>query len=321
MFIYDKAIQLRNSRLTFDARRRSEICCISHAHTDHIRLHDFVYATAPTVAFMQARLGKKFRAQTATFGQAFEVEGYRISFHPAGHILGSAQILAEREGQRLLYTGDFKLETSATAEPLQVQPCDLLIMECTFGRPHFKFPPRAELVERLCEWVACALREGRVPIIHAYALGKAQEAIKVLTDNGFAPLVHRTIMPYVRLYEKFGQHLGEAELLRSDSEVAGKVLIAPHNAREERMLKRIINRKTMLLSGWAVDTGFKYRNRVDDALPFSDHADFPALLEFVRRVNPKKIFTTHGPQEFAVYLRGLGYNAQPLEGAKQGELF
>lgn len=321
MFIYDNAIRLLDSRLAFDARRRSELCCISHGHTDHIRLHDFVYATAATLAFMHARLGKKFRALAVAFDQPFEVDGYRLSFHPAGHILGSAQILAERAGQRLLYTGDFKLEESATAEPLQIQPCEILIMECTFGRPQYKFPPRAELVERLCEWLTRALRERSVPVIHAYALGKAQEAMKLLAQHGFKLCVHRDVMPFVRLYEKFGQEFGEVELLRSTSEVEGKVIIAPHNARENRLLKRILHRKTMLLSGWAVDHGFKYRSRVDEALPFSDHADFPALLEFVRRVNPKKIFTTHGPQEFAAYLRSLGYQAQPLEGTKQGELF
>lgn len=321
MFTYDKNIRLLHSRLTFDAQRRSEVCCVSHAHADHIRLHDFVYATAPTLAFMHARLGKKVRGQSVAFAQTFEVDGYRISFHPAGHILGSAQILAEREGRRLLYTGDFKLEESATAEPMQIVPCDILIMECTFGRPQYKFPSRAELVEKLCDWVAHALREGRTPVIHAYALGKAQEAGKILADNGFKLLVHRAVMPFVRLYEKFRTSLGEVELLRSDSLVEGKVIIAPHNAREERMLKRMLHRKTMLLSGWAVDAGFKYRSRVDAALPFSDHADFPALVEFVRRVNPKEVFTTHGPQEFAAYLRTLGCRAQPLEGTKQGELF
>ncbi len=321
MFIYDKTIRLLHSRLTFDAQRRSEVCCVSHAHADHIRLHDFIYATAPTVAFMHARLGKKVRAQSLAFGEAVVIDGYHISLHPAGHILGSAQILVEREGQRLLYTGDFNTEASAAAEPIQIVPCDLLIMECTFGRPHYKFPPRPELVTRLCDWVAQALREGRAPIIHAYALGKAQEAIKILAEHGFKLLVHRAVMPFVRLYEKFGQRLGEVELLRSDSVMEGKVLIAPHNAREERMLKRIVHRKTMLLSGWAVDAGFKYRSRVDAALPFSDHADSPALLEFVRRVNPKKIFTTHGPKEFATHLRSLGYSAQPLEGTTQGELF
>ncbi len=321
MFTYDHVIRLSDSKITFDARRRSEACCISHAHADHIRLHDFVYATAPTLAFMQARLGKKVRAQTVAYDQPIALEGYRISFHPAGHIFGSAQILAERAGQRLLYTGDFKIEESATVEPFQLQPCDILIMECTFGRPHYKFPPRAELVERLCEWASKTLRENRVPIIHAYALGKAQEAMKILAENGFSLCAHRIVIQLARIYEKFGHSFGEVKLLRSAASVEGKVVIAPHNAREDRMLKGIVNRKTMLLSGWAVDAGFKYRSRVDDALPFSDHADFPSLLEFVRRTNPKKIFTTHGPREFALYLRSIGYNAQPLEGTKQGELF
>ncbi len=321
MFVYDKAIRLLHSKVTFDAQRRSEICCISHAHSDHIRLHDLVYATAPTLAFMQARLGKKLRAQIVTFDQPIALDGYRISFHPAGHIFGSAQILAEREDQRLLYTGDFKLEESTTVEAFQWQPCDLLIMECTFGRPQYRFPPRVELVERLCEWAAKTLRGNSVPVIHAYALGKAQEAMKILADRGFAIIAHRAVMPFVKIYEKFGHHFGEVELLRSTTPVAGKVIIAPHNAREDRLLKGIATRKTLLLSGWAVDAGFKYRSRVDEALPFSDHADFPALLEFVRRVNPKRIFTTHGPKEFAWYLRSMGYEAQPLEGTKQGELF
>lgn len=321
MFNYDRNIRLLDSNVTFDARRRSEVCCVSHAHTDHIRLHDFVYATAPTLAFMHARLGKKVRAQTVVFNEIVEVGGYRLSFHPAGHILGSAQILAEREGRRLLYTGDFKLEESATAEPLQVQPCDILIMECTFGRPHYKFPPRAELVEKLCAWVRTTLHAGRVPVIHAYALGKAQEAMKILAENGFTHCVHRTVMPFVKIYEKFGVNLGEYAALRSTAPPNGQVVIAPHNAREDRLLKKIANRKTMMLSGWAVDAAYKFRCRVDEALPFSDHADFPALLEFVRRVQPKKIFTTHGPQEFAWYLKSMGYNAQPLEATPQGELF
>jgi Cft2 family RNA processing exonuclease len=165
------------------------------------------------------------------------------------------------------------------------------------------------------------LRAGGVPVIHAYALGKAQEAMKILADGGFALCVHRTIMPLVKIYEKFGMHLGEHEPWRRPAPLEGKVIIAPHNARDDRTLKQIANRKTMMLSGWAVDKSYKFRCRVDEALPFSDHADFPSLLEFVRRVAPKKIFTTHGPREFAGYLKSMGYAAQPLEETKQGELF
>lgn len=320
MFTYDKSIRLLDSTLTLDARQYSEACCISHAHTDHIRSHRQVFATPATIAFMKRRL-KNVRATAMEFNTPLEFDGYRLTFLPAGHILGSAQILAERDGQRLLYSGDFKNGESATAEALQVAACDVLIMECTFGYPRFKFPPREKIVARICEWAAAVLRHGATPTVFAYALGKSQEVMKILSDNGFALCVHPSILRLAKVYENFGYQFGEVIPYRRSQPAGNRVLIMPSSARRTRQMEKLANKRTLYLSGWALDAGAKFRLGVDEALPLSDHADFPGLLEYVRRVNPKKIFTTHGPADFARHLRALGYDAEPLAPPPQGELF
>ncbi len=320
MFTYDKSIRLHDSTLTLDARRYSEACCISHAHTDHIRTHRRVFATPPTVDFMKRRV-RQVQATAVNFNEPFVFEGYQITFVPAGHILGSAQILVERNGQRLLYSGDFKMGASATAEPLQIVACDILIMECTFGHPRFQFPPREKIIARMCEWAAAALRDGATPTVFAYALGKSQEAMKIFSENGFALSVHPSILRLAKVYERFGYHFGEAVPYRRHEPVANRVLIMPATARRTRQMEKLINKRTLYLSGWAQESQARFRLGVDEALPLSDHADFPGLLEYVRRVNPKKIFTTHGPADFARHLRHLGYDAKPLEAPSQGELF
>ena len=320
MFLYDKSIRLVDSTLALDARNYSEACCISHAHADHIRSHRQIFATPPTIEFMKRRL-KNVRATAAHFNEPFDFDGYRITFLPAGHILGSAQILIERDGQRLLYSGDFKLEKGLTAENLQIAPCDVLIMECTYGHPRYRFPPREEIADRLCEWARTILRQGETPIIFTYALGKSQEAMKILADNGFALCAHQAIFDLMKVYEKFGYTFGDATLFNRAAPIENRVLMMPQSARRAQHLATIEKKRTMYLSGWAMDSGAKYRFGVDEALPLSDHADFLGLIEYVRQVNPKKIFSTHGPADFARQLRALGYDAEPLAPTGQMEFF
>ena len=332
LFTYDKSIRLRNSVLTLDARQYSEACCISHAHTDHIRTHRRVFATPPTIAFMKQRV-RSVQATTVNFNEPFDFDDDKITFLPAGHILGSAQILVERAGQSLLYSGDFNMEKSAAAEPLQLAPIvqqknlmesrsNVLIMECTFGNPRYQFPPREEIMARLCDWAHQTLRDGCVPTVFAYALGKSQEVMKILSDNGFALSVHPAILRLAKIYENFGYHFGEVAPYRRGEPVEQRVLILPSSARRTRQVEKIANKRTLYLSGWGIDANAKFRFGVDEALPLSDHADFNGLIEYARRVNPQKIFTTHGPADFARHLRGHGYDAEPLGAPPaQGELF
>jgi len=145
--------------------------------------------------------------------------------------------------------------------------------------------------------------------------------MKILSDNGFALCVHPAIWRLAKIYEQFGRQFGDVIPYRRREPVMNRVLIMPSSARRTRQMEKLTNKRTMYLSGWAMEVNAKFRFGVDEALPLSDHADFPGLIEYVRRVNPKKVFTTHGPSDFARHLRALGYNAEPLAPPAQGELF
>lgn len=319
MFEYNQGIKINGTSLWLDAQKNVEICCVSHGHMDHAKTHQQIIATHKTIHFYNHRVGK-IQAVGLEYHEPLELEGCLITLLSAGHILGSAQILVEVHGIRLLYSGDFNMEKSATAEPIEILEGDILIMECTFGKPLYRFPKRKVVEEQLLSFVTSAFNEGAVPVIVGYALGKAQEAMKILGDAGYELSVHGTISQLAEIYEKFGINLGQWEKYQKDR-IEGKVLVIPPKAVKTRMIKRIPKTKMVFLSGWAVHPGTKFRYGVDEALPLSDHADFEGLIEYARQVNPKKIYTTHGFEEFAFYLRNLGFDAEPLKPVTQLSLF
>ncbi len=321
MFQYDRGIKLPQAPLWLDAVNVVERCCVSHGHADHIRRHRAVFATPATASFMRRRLGK-VSIQEVEFGSPFSVGPYRITFLPAGHILGSAQILVENDaGDTLLYSGDFKIEAGGTAEPLQPAHADVLIMECTYGQPHYRFPSREELTARLIHFVNQTLGSGRVPLVLGYALGKAQEAMKILGEAGFTLAVHSSVMKMAEVYQRHGVDFGHVVAAGRSDDPAGKVYILPPQVRKQRWVQRLGPVRSVFLSGWGIDPGARFRFGVDEVLPLSDHADFDGLLQYIEMVQPKKIYTTHGPNDFYLYLRSRGYDAHPLVPPKQAELF
>lgn len=319
MFSYDKGIKIRAIPLWLDAVRRVKACCVSHAHMDHAKRHELVIATNQTIRLFQKRVGRT-RFHNVSFRTPFDFEGHQVTFFPAGHILGSAQILVERNGTRLLYSGDFNTRKSATAEEIVIPESDILIMESTFGRPRYRFPARDIVVGKLLDFVNDSLIMGKTPVVLAYALGKSQEAMKILGDAGFRMAVHGSIASLAKVYEEFGIDFGRWEKIRK-KDLDGKVLIFPRATIDNRFLGRLENKRTVFLSGWAMDPRTKFRNKVDEALPLSDHADFEGLLEYVKKVNPRRIYTTHGFTEYAGYLRALGYDASELNPSAQLSLF
>jgi Cft2 family RNA processing exonuclease len=229
-------------------------------------------------------------------------------------------LYAEDEERSLLYTGDFKLGSSATSEPAELPHADTLIMECTFGRPRYRLPPREAVIQRLFALVHGALAEGRTPVIHAYPLGKSQEVTKLLTDRGVSVLQHPTIYEVSRIYEACGVDLGDFGLFDGRPLDGHAVVTLPRGSRDFRLpgLGRTVS---IAVTGWAADGWARYRLGVDHALPLSDHADYDQLIETVRRVKPREVFCTHGPAEFAEHLCELGFNAYPLHPAAQRRLF
>jgi Cft2 family RNA processing exonuclease len=225
----------------------------------------------------------------------------------------------------LLYTGDVRLKPSRTAERAEVPQCDFLITESTYGSPFWRFPDRAETEQRLVDLLVELIARGVTPVILAYSLGKAQESMSLLALAGMPCVVHPAVASIARIYERFGIVLGRWESWsiqgglfdRSTRDLRGKVLIMPPHLKRD--LRRVPRRKTIAVTGWALDS--RRAGWTDYAFPISDHADFDELLQLVDRACPRIVYTTHGTTAFARELKRRGIAAESLRGKPQMRLF
>lgn len=306
------------------ARKGPERVFVSHAHSDHTAAHREVILSEPTSRLMQARLGGRRQEHVLAFGERREFAGnrgdYRITLLPAGHILGSAMALIEFQGERLLYTGDFKTRPNLCAEPCDpglATGCESLIMETTFGRPRYQFPPGGEVMDQIVRFCRETMAGGATPVLLAYSLGKSQELLCGLADSGLSIMVHASTWKMTRVYTDCRRVIPPHELLDVER-TAGKVLICPPQAGRAIWLQQAGAVRTAVVSGWAVESGCRFRYGADAAFPLSDHADFSELVGFVKRVAPGKVFTLHGfAADFARSLRELGVAAQALSEDEQ----
>jgi len=316
MFHWDNGLKLTKPDLAIDFRRRQPRGFISHAHGDHMARHQYTLCTPETAALFHLRLGAR-PTLMLPYRRPVEWGGVRLTTYPAGHCLGSAMLLAEDDGRSLLYTGDFKLSRSATAELAELPRADLLVIESTFGHPRYRLPPRDEVVEQLVALVRENLDQGITPVIVAYVLGKSQEVTRLLTDAGVPVLQHRWIHRVSRVYEECGVDLGTYAMLTGRAEPGWAVVVPPGSPPVEWAKRQT----RIAVSGWAAGPAACQRLGVDHALPLSDHADYDELFEAVERVQPKTIYCTHGPESFVDRLCEAGYDARPLGRAVQGRLF
>lgn len=307
MFHWDNGLVLTKARLAIDFRRRQPRAFVSHAHSDHIARHEYALCTPQTAALYQHRLGPR-PTLPMPYRRPIDWGGLRLTTYPAGHCLGSAMLLAEDGERSLLYTGDFKLGESATAEPAKLPHADILIIESTYGQPEYRLPPRRQVIDQLLALVRGALADGAVPVVEAYALGKGQEVTKLLTDAGIPVLQHRSVFGVSRVYEACGVGLGRYEPFTGKAEPGCAVVVPPRAGTGEQLGRQV----RIAVTGWAVDPRAKHRLGVNHALPLSDHADYDELFEAVARVSPRVVYCTHGPLSFVERLREAGHDARPL---------
>lgn len=318
---HGNGIHLPQCDLWLDRRSKAANAVVSHAHSDHAGWHQVTIATPATIDLMRVR--KPVPAGCTIieldYGEAYSTERSRITLLPAGHILGSAQVLVETEGGKLLYTGDFKRRESLTCELAASVKAETLVIECTFGHPRYAFPPVERVRESILSFCRQSLAEGETPILLAYSLGKSQELLAILAGSGMEAVVHRSVSAMSAVYEKHGVDLGGYTVWTGKNH-PGKVLIIPPNSRTTS--QKIERSRSAVISGWAMDSSAIYRNRCDFAFPLSDHADHGELIEHVEETGAKRVFTVHGfTEEFAGDLRYLGIEALALGGANQLELF
>src|SRR5215831_1521739 len=297
-----------------------ETAFVSHAHSDHIANHREMILSEKTARLMAARLPGQRIEHQFPFGTEIDFRNAVICLLPAGHILGSAQIYIETEGESLLYTGDFKLRPGKSAEAAEWRPADTLIMETTYGLPKYQFPPTEQVISNLTKFCVETLEDRHVPILFGYSLGKAQEILAALHGSGLRVLLHPSVYKMTKLYEELRQPLPEFHLY-DYANVNGSVVICPPGANRTRLVQQIKNRRTAILTGWALQPGAIHRYQCDAAFPLSDHADYPDLVRYVEMVRPRKVFAVHGfAHEFAEDLRRRGIDAWCLGEDNQLEL-
>jgi putative mRNA 3-end processing factor len=331
-------IHLPEAGLWLDASKPQKLSFVSHGHTDHISPHEKALMTAATRRFFDLRLaGHKTELVELKYNQPYQIGESTVTLFPAGHILGSAQVLVENS-RRIVYTGDLKLRPSPVNEKAEVKKCDILIMEATFGLPEYAFPTEEDTRAMLKSQVDMALASKQVPIVRAYALGKAQEVIALLNGMGYKVATEAQIRQYCDVYELFGFSVGptvtvedfglrtaetrDCPHFRSGNEGLSQefpglrsadVLVVGSTGSLRRWSERLAKRRTIFVSGWGVDANARYKFGVDVVIPLSDHADYYDLIEYVRQVEPKEVLVTHGAPDFAQHLKQLGFKARYLK--------
>ncbi|MBF0680326.1 MAG: ligase-associated DNA damage response exonuclease [Devosia sp.] len=291
---------------------------ITHGHADHARSgHGSVLATPDTVAIMKVRYGEDCAGQfqSLDFNTPLAMDDTTITFFPAGHILGSAQMLIEAEGQRVVVTGDYKRRPDRTAQPYEPVACDLLITEATFGLPVFQHPDPKDEIARLLKSVAA--QPERAHLVGCYALGKAQRVIALLRDAGWdQPIyLHGAMIRLCELYQELGVDLGELIPATGmpKAAMAGQIVIAPPSAIRDRWSRRFPDPVVCQASGWM---SVKQRARqalVELPLVISDHCDWGELNESILESGAQTVWVTHGREDALVYwCRKQGLEAEPL---------
>ena len=319
----EKSLYVHDLDLWIDSLRPRSRCYVSHGHSDHARAHATVVTTPENAGICRHRFrdGAETAFETHAFNEPWDEGGHRLTLFSAGHVLGSAQLLIEGERGRFVYTGDFKLEPSYTAAPAEVKRCDVLLMECTYGRPQYVFPPRAEIAAQMVDWAKRALEDGATPLFYAYSLGKAQEALAILGGAGLAVSAHGAICSMSDVYRNAGVALPACERYEAETFADGRVLLWPPSG---RTLPKALNGRTVRtasLTGWAITPGIPFRSGTDIGFPLSDHADFPSLLRYLELAQPNRVLLNRGWRDFVYRLRRMGVDAEFLEEHAQLALF
>ncbi len=311
--VFDSGILLPELDLWLDSRRKRESSLISHAHSDHTGRHLKPVVTPNTLLLLSDYL-KNASPVVLPYGETMDTPAYSLTLHPAGHCLGSAQALIESKatGERLLYTGDIKLRSSPTNEPLETVQADTLVIESTYGRPDYVFPSQERVLETAFRTLRAWLDRGERPVVQGWRLGKAQEMLHHLLAEGFDVVIEEGVYQGAEAYQQAGVDFpGRVSLFNGDWP-EGTIALFPPGSRS-KVLRDYRGKRTMELTGWAASDNRRWRSWADASLPYSDHADFNELVAYVEAVQPSLVYTVFGFPDLAAKLRSQGYPAVHLD--------
>ena len=300
-----------------DPWRPVERAVITHAHGDHARTGNVHYLAASSSAHvLRTRLGD-ISLQTVDYGEELSLAGVRLSLHPAGHVLGSAQVRIERGGRVWVASGDYKVEPDATCIAFEPIRCDVFITESTFGLPIYRWPSSATVFADIDRWWAGNVSAGRASMLFCYAFGKAQRILAGIDPSIGPVLVHGAVEPLNRAYRASGVALPSTRLVSDvtdKNELKRALVLAPPSAQGTPWLRRFGDYSDAFASGWMQLRGTRRRRALDRGFVLSDHADWPGLMRAIGATGARRVIVTHGNVPVMVrWLREQQLEAEAFE--------
>jgi putative mRNA 3-end processing factor len=297
---------------------------ITHAHADHYAYDCGSYMVSePGRHVFRMRLGHNANIRTAAYGETVDINGVQVSLHPAGHILGSAQVRVEHRGEVWVVSGDYKREPDSTCTPFEIVPCHTFITEATFGLPIYRWPAQSEVFAQINRWWRSNQQQGKATVIYGYALGKAQRILAGV-DASIGPIyTHGAVEKLTRAYRESGIPLPHTVYAGSAEKIdwTQALIVAPPSARGTPWLRRFGTISSGFVSGWMRIRGVRRQRSVDRGFVISDHVDWTDLMQTVVDTGAARIFVTHGYIPVVVrWLREQGIDAYPLETRYGGEV-
>jgi putative mRNA 3-end processing factor len=315
--VTEKGLYCEDGDFYVDPWRPVDRAVITHGHSDHASWgHRHYLCSVNTAPILRIRLQTTLTIQILPFDEQVDINGIKVSLHPAGHILGSAQVRIERGGEVWVVSGDYKTEADRTAEAFEPVRCNTFITETTFGLPIYKWIPEAEVFQDINLWWARNQEAGKASLIMGYSLGKAQRILSGLEAELGPIFVHGSIKRINEAYLSAGIHLPEAGYtgeVKAGFDYSKAIIVAPPSAQGTPWMRRFGTVSTAFASGWMAVRGNRRRRAADRGFVLSDHVDWPSLLSAVRATGAERILTTHGyGEEVARYFREVGFESEAL---------
>jgi len=324
--VSDRGLYCQHGDFYIDPWRPVNRALITHGHSDHARMGSTSYLChIDAKGILRSRLGEDALLETIDYGTPVKIKDVYVSFHPAGHILGSSQIRIEYRGQICVVSGDYKTQADPTCPAIEPVRCHTFITESTFGLPIYRFPENHVIAAEVNEWWQANAAAGKVSLLYAYSLGKAQRLLASV-DASIGPIyTHGAVEALNAVYRGCGVYLPETIYVSNDvnKEVLGKagaLVVAPPNTQDSLWSRKFGKSSDAFASGWMRVRGARRRRSLDRGFVMSDHADWPGLIATIAATGAERVLVTHGYTPPLVrYLSDLGIDAQALETAYTGE--
>lgn len=305
-----------------DPWRPVDRALITHAHSDHARTGSRAYLCSEEgVDVLRLRLGAGASIQGLPYGETRDFNGVRVSFHPAGHVLGSAQIRVEHRGEVWVVSGDYKVQSDPTCRPFEPIRCDTFITESTFGLPIYRWPAPHTVFAEVSEWWRSNQEAGLTSVLFGYSLGKAQRLLRGASVDQGPVMVHPAVAEFLPSYRSAGVAMPEVPVATAERVrgAGGKALvIAPPMTADSPWMDTLGEVAIAFASGWMLVRGFRRRRGGERGFVLSDHADWPGLIQAIRATEARRVLVTHGAAGPLVrWLREQGWEADALDAAQR----